>query len=77
MDAQPRTLTVQDVNMLCNFAELVVREVEKKHVVRATLYSCHSVVQHIRLLQGQVHTCNGRMCQNPTMSCQADIRPAA
>ena len=38
--------TVQDVNMLCNFAELVVREVEKKHVVRATLYSCHSVVQH-------------------------------
>ncbi|DBA81747.1 hypothetical protein WJX77_001163 [Trebouxia sp. C0004] len=33
LDAQPRTLTVQDVNMLCNFAELVVREVEKKHVV--------------------------------------------
>lgn len=33
MDGQPRTLTVQDMNMLCNFAELVVREVEKKCVV--------------------------------------------
>ncbi|KAL3152207.1 hypothetical protein ABBQ32_001294 [Trebouxia sp. C0010 RCD-2024] len=32
LDGQPHTLTVQDCNMLCNFAELVVREVEKKHV---------------------------------------------
>ena len=34
LDGQPHMLTVQDCNMLCNFAELVVREVEKKHVVR-------------------------------------------
>ena len=36
LDTQPRTLTVQDVNMLCNFAELVVREVEKQLVVGTT-----------------------------------------
>lgn len=80
MDAQPRTLTVQDVNMLCNFAELVVREVEKKHVVRATLSPSNSVAQHmfypeVRYMWAVVrHACH---CLDPVMSLQASIRPAA
>ena len=31
----PRVLTVQDVNMLCNFAELAVRELERQQMVSA------------------------------------------
>ena len=44
-------LTVQDCNMLCNFAELVVREVEKKHVVRMPSFTYILNTQQCRYLQ--------------------------
>lgn len=42
LDVAPRVLTVQEVNMLCNFAELAVRELERKQVVRPA-GECHTL----------------------------------
>lgn len=37
LDIAPRILTVEDVNTLCNFAELAVRELERQQVVGPSL----------------------------------------
>lgn len=60
LDRAPRVLTVQDVNMLCNFAELAVRELEKQQVVCSNLHKavsdcvsfykpCHVDTAHLKV----------------------------
>lgn len=51
LDVAPRVLSVQDVNMLCNFAELAVRELERQRVVCSVVECCSSgLVDCMRML---------------------------
>ena len=47
LDMAPRMLTVEDVNTLCNFAELAVRELERQQVVASAHSNMLAALHHV------------------------------
>ena len=81
LDGQPHMLTVQDCNMLCNFAELVVREVEKKHVVRtcspSTMTATYPLSSLLQLFRDSCLTddhAGQKHCQHACLLSELDVQ---